>query len=124
MRAGEAFAQSAKRLIAAGTRHGLVTLFHQPRAEHSEEGFHLRFIPCDAHGHFNAAGTVVVGSYGRLDASLRVAAINYGVGEAGWMPTSIEELESAAPFTHAPHVEGRSISPDVDPAISPSTAGT
>lgn len=110
MRVDEAFAQSAQRLIAAATQYGLVTLYHQPRSENSEEAFHLRFMPCDAHGHFNAAGTVVVGSYEKLDMSLRIAAVNYGLGEAEWMPTSIEELESASPFTHAPRVEGRSVS--------------
>jgi hypothetical protein len=111
MRADEAFAQSAERLIAAVTQYGLVTLYHQPRSENSGEAFHLRFIPCDAHGHFNAAGTVAVGSYEKLDVSLRIAVANYGLGEGEWMPTSIEQLERASPFTHAPRVEGRSINP-------------
>ena len=111
MRADEALAQSAESLIAVETPRGLVTIFHQPRAENSAEGFHLRFIPRDEHGHLNAAGTVAVGSYEDLDVSLSIAAAKYGVGKEGWKPTSIEELGRAAPFAHAPVIEGRLIRP-------------
>lgn len=111
MRADEALAQSAKRLIVAETPDGLVTIFQQPRAQNSEESFHLRFIPCEVNGHLNAAGTVMVGSYKDLATSLRMAATDYGVGEAGWKPTSVEELERAAPSSHTPDTEDWSTSP-------------
>ena len=89
---------------------GLVTIFYQSRSEDTQEAFHVRFIPCDTHGHYNGAGTVMVGSYEDLNTSLGVAATVYGVGEDGWEPTSVEDLRLLAPFALAPKIEGRRIS--------------
>jgi hypothetical protein len=112
LQAHDALARSATSLIVAEASLGLVTIFHQARSEDTQEAFHVRFIPCDTHGHFNGVGTVIVGSYEDLNASLSVAAAVYGVGEDGWEPTSVEELRLVAPFAHSPRIEGRRISPE------------
>lgn len=112
MQAKEALAQSSRWLIVAETKRGLVTIFYQLQTNVSEAGFHLRFIPCDVHGHLNAAGTVMAGSYEDLDSAVSMAVNNYGVDEAAWMPTSIENLVRAAPFSHAPLIDGRHIISD------------
>jgi hypothetical protein len=79
-------------LIVAEAPLGLVTIFYQAQSEDTQEAFHVRFIRCDTHGHFNRVGTVIVGSYEDLNTSLNVAASVYGVRENGWEPTSVEEL--------------------------------
>lgn len=107
MRAEEAFAQSSEGLIAADTPRGLVTIFYQPRTEDSAEGFHLRFIPCDMHGHLNAAGTVIVGSYEELDTALTISAVSYGTSETCWSPLSADQLSKKNLAKHAPQIEGR-----------------
>lgn len=89
---------------------GLVVMSYQTGSENTHEPFHVRFIPCDTHGHFNGGGTVMVGSYRDLKTSLSVAAAIYGVGEDGWEPTSVEDLKRVAPFSHGPRIEGRRIS--------------
>jgi hypothetical protein len=109
LQALDALARSTASLIVAEDSLGLVTIFYQTRSENTQEAFHVRFIPCDTHGHFNGAGTVMVGSYQDLDTSLSVAATVYGVSQDGWEPTSVEDLKLVAPFAHAPIIEGRRI---------------
>jgi hypothetical protein len=110
LQALDALARSKASLIVAEASFGLVTIFYQTRSENTQEAFHVRFIPYDTHGHFNGAGTVMVGSYQDLNTSLSVAATVYGVGEDGWEPTSVEDLRLLAPFALAPKIEGRRIS--------------
>jgi hypothetical protein len=110
LQALDALARSTASLILAEASAGLVVIFYQTGSENTQEPFHVRFIPCDTHGHFNGAGTVMVGSYQDLNTSLSVAATVYGVGEDGWQPTSVEDLKRVAPFAHAPRIEGRRIS--------------
>ena len=110
MKALDALARSTASLIVAEASLGLVTIFYQSRSEDTQEAFHVRFIPCDTHGHYNGAGTVMVGSCEDLNTSLGVAATVYGVGEDGWEPTSVEDLRLLAPFALAPKIEGRRIS--------------
>ena len=115
MQAEKAIRQSENGLIAADTARGLVTVYHQSRAGETAEAFHVRFIPCDAHGHFNAAGTVAVGSYDDLDTALTIAAVSYGTGDEGWRPVRTGELTALDTLLdtldgHAPAVEGRRIS--------------
>lgn len=66
-RADEALMRSGDGLIMADTPRGLVTIYRE-RGDRSDTSktFHVRFVPRDAHGHLNAAGTVVVGSYDDL----------------------------------------------------------
>ena len=110
MQALDALARSKASLIVAEASFGLVTIFDQTRTGDTQEAFHVRFIPYDTHGHFNGAGTVMVGSFQDLNTSLSVAATVYGVGEDGWEPTSVEDLRLVARFAHAPRIEGRWIS--------------
>ena len=110
MHALDALARSKASLIVAEASFGLVTIFDQTRLGDTQEAFHVRFIPHDTHGHFNGAGTVMVGSFQDLNMSLSVAASVYGVGEDGWEPTSVEDLRLVARFAHAPRIEGRWIS--------------
>ena len=110
MQALDALTRSTASLIVAEASAGLVVMSYQTGSENAHEPFHVRFIPCDTHGHFNGAGTVMVGSYRDLKTSLSVAASVYGVDEYGWEPTSVEDLIRVAPFSHAPRIEGRRIS--------------
>jgi hypothetical protein len=110
LQALDALTRSTASLIVAEAPFGLVTIFYQTRSENTPEAFHVRFIPCDTHGHFNGGGTVMVGSYQDLNTSLNVAASVYGVGEDGWEPTSVEDLRLVAPFSHGPRIEARRIS--------------
>lgn len=107
MRAAESLAHSTERLIAAETSRGLTTIYHQPRTEDTAEGFLVHFIPRDPHGHLNAAGTVMVGSYEDLDTALTIAAVSYGTSDAAWQPSSAKSLAQENLAKHAPVIAGR-----------------
>jgi hypothetical protein len=93
MRADEALRRSAEHLICFETADGLVTIYHEkPERQVSAEPFHLRFIPRDREGLLNSWGTVMVGSYDRLDEALRAAADKYVARENGWRPITAEDL--------------------------------
>ncbi len=66
----------------------------------------MRFIPRDPHGHLNAAGTVVVGSYEDLDTGLTIAAVSYGTNDAAWQPPSAMSLALENLAKHSPDIEG------------------
>ncbi len=98
MQAERAFNKSDGCMIVADTQRGLVTIYHEAAAElRSANSYYVCFIQRETGGKLYPACTVTVGSYEDLDTALTIAAISYGVCEAGWMPASDEELGRAPP---------------------------
>lgn len=97
VRAEEALARSSEGLIVANTPRGLVTIDCEGGPESVTAGaFRVRFVPRDREGRLDAAAMVEVGSYDDLDTALTIAALGYGVGEAGWTPVGDEPLVPGA----------------------------
>lgn len=85
--ANRALAESSRGRIAADTTRGLVTIRREPPAGGGGDvAFLVRFVPRDRGGRLDAARAVEVGSYDDLDTAVTIAALGYGVTEAGWTP--------------------------------------
>ena len=88
MHADEALQQSERRLIAAYTLAGLVTIFQRGGERSRRRCFEVQFMPCDGCGQLNLSEKLTIGSYDDLDIAVTIAAVKYGVCDNSWLPVT------------------------------------